>query len=564
MATHDYVIANGTGAAVRSDLNNALAAIVSNNSSSSEPGTTYAYQWWADTNANVLKIRNSSNDGWITLRELDGTMLIEDGSASTPGLAFADDVNTGIFSPAADQIGFATGGAERLEIGSSEVVFNDPSNDVDFRVESNGNTHMLFVDAGNDRVGIGTDAPGAKFSVFDSSSAQFRLETPGVIAISHTFDGTDYTINNNDGSSGHPIIFGTKTSGAESLRIDASGRLLINTTSATQAHPLQVTASSSSAEAIVINARSSDEIGELSFFESDKSTRQGEIQYRADHVNMRHRSGDIRFATGGITEQMRLDSSGRLMLGTTTEGYSGAQTFTIAESGNAGITIRSGTSNNGTIAFSDATSGDGEFDGFIQYSQNHQRFDIGVSSESVIRIRDTGGFENYSTSTNIDLSNSRSAGSTYEFIYARHSATALTTGTLSFRVTNNGNVTNTNNSYGSLSDQRLKENIVDAASQWDDIKGLQVRKYNFREATGYQTHTQIGLIAQEAESVSPGLVQTSPVKEGETVLDANGNELESVKSINYSVLYMKAVKALQEAQTRIETLETKVAALEAG
>ena len=86
MATHDYVIANGTGAAVRSDLNNALAAIVSNNSSSSEPGTTYAYQWWADTNANVLKIRNSSNDGWITLRELDGTMLIEDGSASSPGL----------------------------------------------------------------------------------------------------------------------------------------------------------------------------------------------------------------------------------------------------------------------------------------------------------------------------------------------------------------------------------------------------------------------------------------------------------------------------------------------
>ena len=104
MATHDYVIANGTGAAVRSDLNDALAAIVSNNSGSSEPGTTYAYQWWADTNANVLKIRNSSNDGWITLRELDGTMLIEDGSASTPGLAFADDVNTGIFSPDADQI----------------------------------------------------------------------------------------------------------------------------------------------------------------------------------------------------------------------------------------------------------------------------------------------------------------------------------------------------------------------------------------------------------------------------------------------------------------------------
>ena len=160
MATHDYVIANASGAAVRSDLNDALAAIVSNNSSSSEPATTYAYQWWADTSNNVLKIRNSGNNAWITLRELDGTMLLEDGSASTPGLAFADDVNTGIFSPAADQIGFATGGVERLEIGSSEVVFNDPSNDVDFRVESNGQTHMLFVDAGNDRIGLGDSAPG--------------------------------------------------------------------------------------------------------------------------------------------------------------------------------------------------------------------------------------------------------------------------------------------------------------------------------------------------------------------------------------------------------------------
>ena len=53
-----------------------------------------------------------------------------------------------------------------------------------------------------------------------------------------------------------------------------------------------------------------------------------------------------------------------------------------------------------------------------------------------------------------------------------------------------GDVFNTNNSYGSLSDQSLKENIVDATSQWDDIKGLQVRKYNFRENTGHETHTR--------------------------------------------------------------------------
>ena len=67
MATHDYSIANQTGANFRADLNNALAAIVSNNSGSSEPSTTYAYEWWIDTSANVLKLRNSANNAWITM-----------------------------------------------------------------------------------------------------------------------------------------------------------------------------------------------------------------------------------------------------------------------------------------------------------------------------------------------------------------------------------------------------------------------------------------------------------------------------------------------------------------
>ena len=67
MAQHDYNIANQTGANFRADLNNALSAIVSNNSGSSEPSTMYAYEWWIDTSANVLKLRNSANNAWITM-----------------------------------------------------------------------------------------------------------------------------------------------------------------------------------------------------------------------------------------------------------------------------------------------------------------------------------------------------------------------------------------------------------------------------------------------------------------------------------------------------------------
>lgn len=65
MATHDYVLANAAGAAFRSDLNNALAAIVSQNSSATEPTTTYAYMPWFDTTNGILKFRNASNTGWV-------------------------------------------------------------------------------------------------------------------------------------------------------------------------------------------------------------------------------------------------------------------------------------------------------------------------------------------------------------------------------------------------------------------------------------------------------------------------------------------------------------------
>ena len=71
MATHDYIISNQTFPSTRSDLNNALSAIVSNNSSSSAPSTTYAYQWWYDTSANTLKFRNADNDAWVSFAIFD-------------------------------------------------------------------------------------------------------------------------------------------------------------------------------------------------------------------------------------------------------------------------------------------------------------------------------------------------------------------------------------------------------------------------------------------------------------------------------------------------------------
>ena len=183
MAQHDYIIANQSGAAFRSDLNNGLAAIVSQNSGAAQPSTTYAYQWWADTTTGLLKIRNAANNAWITLFQLDGewtTLALENGTAAAPSLYFKDSgTDTGIFSPGADQLGIATNGVERVEFGTTEVVFNDGGADVDFRVEGDTKPNLFKVDAGADTVIIdGLTHPSA------DGSADQALVTDGSGALS--------------------------------------------------------------------------------------------------------------------------------------------------------------------------------------------------------------------------------------------------------------------------------------------------------------------------------------------------------------------------------------------
>lgn len=83
MSQHDYDLANAAGAAFRADLNTALGAIATNNSGASEPATTYAYQWWADTTSGWLKQRNAANSGWIKRLPLGTDARVDVASAAT-------------------------------------------------------------------------------------------------------------------------------------------------------------------------------------------------------------------------------------------------------------------------------------------------------------------------------------------------------------------------------------------------------------------------------------------------------------------------------------------------
>jgi hypothetical protein len=131
-----------------------------------------------------------------------------------------------------------------------------------------------------------------------------------------------------------------------------------------------------------------------------------------------------------------------------------------------------------------------------------------------------------------------------------------------FRIAVSGSATNSTGSYGTISDARTKTVVGDASLQWNDIKQLNFVKYKLNKNIefeqseenkgGYVAPKMLGLVAQEVEQICPGLIEESA-----------DPEFGQVKVIKTSILYMKAVKALQEAMERIETLEAKVAALEA-
>lgn len=122
MATHDYVIDNQTTPAFRSDLNNALAAIASNNSSASAPSTTYANMWWMDTTNNYLKIRDKNDANWIIVAEMDVTnsrvKLLSDSlkAASGGGIDVLNSSGTKIIDLAVASQSTAEAGTNNTEL----------------------------------------------------------------------------------------------------------------------------------------------------------------------------------------------------------------------------------------------------------------------------------------------------------------------------------------------------------------------------------------------------------------------------------------------------------------
>lgn len=169
------------------------------------------------------------------------------------------------------------------------------------------------------------------------------------------------------------------------------------------------------------------------------------------------------------------------------------------------------------------------------------------------------------TMHNDAVGNSWFAGVRYNANFARYSVCYESTGSYTqqtadsdhevFHITDNGATYNDQNTWGDSSDKRIKHSIVDSNSQWDDIKALKVK--NFKKIKhGDDAKSLIGVIAQDLEdSGMNGLVDEHPASESQIKMYKDIKEGDSIKSVKYSILYMKAIKALQEAMERIEALE---------
>ena len=362
-----------------------------------------------------------------------------------------------------------------LEIGASEVVINEESVDVDFRVESDGNTHMLLVDAGNNHVNIGTST-----------------DRGGVLNVESTDTNDTLVLTSTDsGSDEGPIL---------------------------------------KLERISSSPADSDVLGKIKF--NGQNDAGESVEYGNIDMRLSSSSG---VADGAETSRMIF----RTMLNGSLNSRIDIQSDeTVFNEGSQDVNFRIESNAVSNIFNVDAGNDS------VRIGNNN------IPETATTRVVINGNSTN--RALDIDRSTTTTTADTVR-LYSNVGGTNTNTATIEA----NGDFLSATNSYGSLSDERFKQDIVDSGSQWDDIKAMRVRKYrrkNMVATEGDNAPVEIGVIAQELEaSGMGGLVKTKPKGE---------EHKEELKVVKYTVLYMKAVKALQEAMARIETLEAKVTALE--
>lgn len=391
-------------------------------------------------------------------------------------------------------------------------------------------TAAVTIDA-SQNVGIGTSSPQGKLDVSSSSAGvtagDLVVDTTNKVVYVGRLSSTSadngklvvrnrvgdaLTITGDTSPTGTGLyrpgtnLLGFMNNGTETMRITSAGNVGIGTSS--PGTILQVV-QSSAADAILrlnntnagtyaanINIDSANLTG--SRYNSLYSTNGGTYQWS---IGGGGSDATIAFGTGSSnTERMRINSSGQVIVGATSVSGAG-EIFNATVSANA------------TAA------------GFVSTN-------TGQSSDICI----------------VRANRNTTNGSFRAYTYYNDAA-----GSYRFWVNDAGNCQNTFNNYGAISDVKLKENITDATPKLDDLMQVKVRNYTLKSDPDVK---QIGVVAQELETVFPSLVEETSDKDGD------GNDLgTTTKSVKYSVFVPMLIKAMQEQQALITQLQADVAAL---
>jgi hypothetical protein len=419
---------------------------------------------------------NTNTDQTVTLPDQTGTLVLSGnaasfssvvvsaGSAAAPSISPTGDSNTGVFFPAADTIAFSEGGTESMRITS----------------------------AGD--VGIGTTSPAGKLHVAGSfrqtgATAPFEWTVnPGATDF-YKLNAVGFADNLIVATAAGNVGIGTNSPGA---KLDVNGPASVTNFTGTTRLGATVRGSSGATDYSGIDFIGGNQVNPLARI-AVLSTGGGSFLSFGTSNN---------YASGITNTAMSIDSSGNLLVGTTTNSPS-ARIFANVTSAQNAIAAYGTTSSMTHFLASTTLSTAGGSDAFGAY--------------------DAGG---------------KAAG-----------------------ISTNGFYQSRPNSYGGTSDLKLKENVIDATPKLDALMQVKVRNYNYK---GEPDVKQIGVIAQELEQVFPGLVYETADRspEGKDL----GTTTKNVKYSVFVPMLIKAIQEQQAMITAqasaITALTARIAALE--
>ena len=425
--------------------------------------------------------------------------------------------------------------SSRMIMNETATIINEDSLDLDFRIEGNGDANLFFVDAGNDRIGINTNAPTAKLHLLQSAAdydSGFKIVgSDSAISGRIWMGGGHLNIDNATAGTGTGLTLeddGTLTYGGDFLSV-SDGHTIIGGTNTTKL--------------AFHNAAGT----ERAFIDLDDTI----LDIDTDST--------LIFSPNNA-ERMRITSSGQVGIGTSAPGDYYTTNLVIANTssgGRAGMSIVNANDGTGRIDFADGTSGAAQYRGTISYAHNstsasgYLRYVAGGSE--IFRMEQTivtCGRTSANAST-VDGHQWFASGGYYNY----HAAGEV----VRWYNTDNGNdvgsidTSTSSTAYNTSSDRRLKENIEAADPSGSLIDSIEIVKHDWISS---DDHVRYGVVAQDLFEVLPEAV--SQGTDGDFVdedLSKKEQPIKQVWGVDYSKLVPLLVKEVQDLRTRVAELE---------